>query len=95
MTNGDILIGIIRNPNADKQVNTLFVNKAEYGGYAYHGQDGKIYKAVGDSKQYGPKFATGDVITINVNMDNGKLSFSKNNINACLLYTSPSPRDRG
>ena len=61
------------------------------------------------SESYGSAFGNGDILQVAVDMDNGKLWFGdsgtwiasgdpgagSNQVFTCLLYTSPSPRDRG
>ena len=62
---------------------------------------GDVYNDSGSVQQTGTTYTTGDIIGVAWDADNKKLWFSKNGSwvysgdPACLLYTSPSPRDRG
>src|SRR5690606_10185405 len=67
-----------------KKEKKLCFNEA---GWAYYGCNGYLYHASG-SKAYGSKLKQGDVLSVEVDMDSGALSFSKNGSSFGVAYPS-------
>jgi len=75
--NGDEIIGISQNRTPSSNA---WIGSATWGsglGYGYSDSDGKIYNN-GTGSTYGNTYGTNDTIGIALDMDNGKVYFSKN-----------------
>eukprot|EP01084_Bolivina_argentea_P206227 352137_1 len=92
-----MMIGIMSNPKAENA--QVFFWEVS-GGYVY-GEDGFSRKGKGTpstyptndfNQNYGESFGANDIITVHLNLDNGQLSFSKNNINQGMAYKVPNTK---
>jgi len=56
-------------------------------GWAYYGCNGYVFHG-GGSKQYGQKLKQGDIITVELDIDSGTVSFAKNGSSFGIAYSS-------
>eukprot|EP01006_Ploeotia_vitrea_P036326 TRINITY_DN66004_c4_g4_i7.p1 TRINITY_DN66004_c4_g4~~TRINITY_DN66004_c4_g4_i7.p1 ORF type:complete len:580 (-),score=234.31 TRINITY_DN66004_c4_g4_i7:1030-2769(-) len=76
-----------------KQTNYRCVGSLQ-GGYAYVMSSGNKYSKARDGgkpMEYGPKFSTGDVITVELDLVNDTVQFSHNNTPIGMAYTNINP----
>lgn len=73
---GGMAIGVV---TEDFDVNTGILG-AHTGSWGYSGRTGDKGDGIGGFQAYGEKFATGDTVTITLNMDAGTLSFHLNGV---------------
>eukprot|EP01084_Bolivina_argentea_P210101 357733_1 len=77
LKNGYCMIGI--DEASRKHVDKTFTYPVEGYGYAYNGYDGKKYNGSVSGSTYGDTFASGDTVTMILNLKDKTLSYQKNN----------------